>query len=255
MIDLHTHILPGIDDGSQTLEDSIKMARIALESGVHTIVVTPHCNREGIFDNYYDETLLDRYLAFESAIAAEQIPLKLALGMEIFGSEEVPSLLQEKRIISLNDSRYLLLEFSFREDEVLIDFLIDELTHQGFIPILAHPERYPYVQNNPRLVPRWIAQGCAIQLNKGSILGSFGSRARDTALHLLNYNLVSMIASDAHSPIRRTTDLSQVYSYIRNHYSVEYADFLLEDNPRCVIENKKLLERDRFEEAKRIYFI
>lgn len=242
MIDLHTHILPGIDDGSQTMEDSIKMARIAFESGVHTLVVTPHSNREGIFDNYYDDSFVDRFIDLEIAIAKEQIPIKLELGMEVYGSEEVPYLLQEGKLISLNYTRYLLMEFSFQEDVALMEYLIYEITHQGYTPIIAHPERYPFVQRNPRTINRWIAQGCIIQVNKGSILGSFGYRARDTALYLLDHNLVSLIASDAHSPIRRTTEMSQIYSFISSKYTACYAELLLEENPKCIIENKDLIE-------------
>lgn len=255
MIDIHTHILPGIDDGSQTMSDSIRMAQIAADSGVDALIVTPHCNIEGLYENYYDDALVKRFRALETMIKEEKIPLDLYLGMEIYGTEEVPELLRKGRLVTLNQSRYLLLEFSFRKDLLLIDFIISEIKEQGYIPVIAHPERYPFVQKHPDIVYQWIDQGCAIQINKGSILGNFGFSARNTALYLLEYHLVSFIASDAHSPLQRTTDLSRVYQYIKSKYSEKYTEILFKENPRRVIEDKDLIKTRQMRELERTYYI
>lgn len=241
MIDIHTHILPGIDDGSEVMKDSIRMARIAYESGTDTLIVTPHCNIENMFENYYDEKLVERFCEFEKEVQKENIPLKIHLGMEIYGTEEVPDLLQRGKLTTLNQSKYLLIEFSFRKDLLLIDFLINEITCLGLVPIIAHPERYPYVQKHPDIVYEWIDQGCLMQINKGSIMGNFGFSARNTAMYLLEYGLVDFVASDSHSPLQRTPDLSKVYQFLRSKYSDDYAKVLFEDNPRCVIENHKII--------------
>ncbi len=240
IIDIHTHILPGIDDGAQNLKESIQMARTAYESGVKTVFVTPHCNIVGNFDNYYDESLREAYLELKEALHKEQIPIQLVLGMEVYATEEVPELLQCGKIITLNKSRYLLLEFGFRIDISLMDYLIREVTELGYELIIAHPERYPYVQKNPEMVYSWLEKGCYIQINKGSVLGGFGDRARKTALYFLNYGVVSFLASDAHSPDIRTTDMSRVYDFILSNYGGEYAKLLFEVNPIGVMENRKL---------------
>jgi protein-tyrosine phosphatase len=242
MIDLHTHILPETDDGSESIEDSVRMAKLAVESGVHTLIVTPHCNVKDTFDNYYDEALEQRFQAFSKALRKEELPLTVVLGMEVFGTEEVPELLWKGKLITLNHSRYLLIEFGFREDLPLVDFLINEITDQGYCPIIAHPERYPFVQRNPYLVYDWLERGCSLQVNKGSILGSFGRSIKNTSMILLEHNLVSFVASDAHGPHRRTTDLSGVRIFLEDNFTKEYADLLLEDNPRCVIENRELAD-------------
>lgn len=255
MIDIHTHILPGIDDGSESMEDSILMAKMAAKSGVHTLIVTPHCNMEDTFDNYYGDVLEARFQAFVEAVKQEELPLQVFLGMEVFGTEEVPELLRKGKLITLNHSRYLLMEFAFHEDLTLAEFLITEIADQGYHPIIAHPERYPYVQKHPDIVNDWLERGCSIQVNKGSILGSFGRMARDTALALLEHNLVSLVASDAHSPLRRTTDLSEVYHFIRNYYSEDYADLLLEENPKRIVGDKELITLQPVEVKGKRWFI
>jgi len=254
MIDIHTHILPGIDDGSRTMENSIVMAKAASESGVHTIVVTPHCNLEGLFDNYYGDVLEEQFHAFELEVKKEQIPLKVMLGMEVYGTEEVPKLLQQRKIITLNHSRYLLMEFGFREDLPLTEFLLNEVINLGFHPIIAHPERYPYVQRKPNIVYDWMALGCSIQINKASFTGGFGYSAKNTSLVLLEHNLVTVIASDAHDSCHRTTDLSEVYQFISNNYSEEYADILLEENPKRIIEDKELITLQRIKDKRKLWF-
>lgn len=241
MIDIHTHILPGMDDGSVSIEESIGMARMAAESGVSILVATPHCNLPGVFDNYDSSNFENILINLRKALQKEQIPIEILPGMEVYGTEEVPNLLRKGRLITLNYSRYLLMEFSFREDLLLTEYLIHEVKDLGYLPIIAHPERYPYVQKHPGIVYDWIQQGCLVQLNKGSILGSFGTRTRNTAIALLECNLVSVIASDAHSSARRTTDLTMILEFIENNFSKEYAEILLAENPRRVIENTDLI--------------
>jgi len=255
MIDVHAHILPGIDDGPETMSDALRMARSACDSGVSRLIVTPHSNIRGIFENYYEDTLIHHFHNFEAELIKENINLQVMLGMEVYATEEVPELLQKGRLTTLNQSRYLLLEFGFHEDILFIDFLIKELMHRGIVPVIAHPERYPYIQKHPDMIYRWLELGCSIQINKGSIMGSFGFRARDTALYLLEYHLVSMIASDAHSPSLRTTELTGIYSYLKSRYSEAYATLLLHDNPERVIENRDLIQPQWLKEWRMSYYL
>ena len=255
MIDIHTHIIPGIDDASQTMDASIKMARNAYENGVNTLIATPHCNIEGVFENYYDQSFVDRFLYLEEAIKKENIPLQLHLGMEVYATEEVPELLKKGKITTLNQSKYILIEFSFQKDSLLIEFLLQELVQLGYVPIIAHPERYPYVQKHPDMVYDWIEQGCYIQINKGSIMGNFGFSARNTAIYLLECKLASFVASDGHGATQRTTDLSRVYQYIKSRYTDKYAEVLFNENPRRVIDNKELIRPGRLRESEGSYLL
>lgn len=242
MIDIHTHILPGVDDGSDSMATSIQMARMAAKCGVTTIVATPHCNIEGEYENYESYIQEEIVQEFRQELKDQNINIDIVAGMEVYATEEVPELLLSGNIITLNYSRYLLIEFDFRENPSLIDYVLDEIRNQGLRPIIAHPERYPYVQDNPCIVYDWIYQGCSLQVNKGSILGSFGSKARNVAHYLMNQNLVSFIASDAHGMGRRTTNLGTTYQYISDHYSDEYADILFKENPNRVLEDLELIQ-------------
>ena len=116
MIDLHSHILPEQDDGAQSLRDSLEMARMAVESGVTAMVATPHCNIPGVYDNYYDTKFEENYQRVCNALEAEGIPLQLLCGMEVFATPDLPEMLAEGKLLTLNNSRYLLVEFPFEED-------------------------------------------------------------------------------------------------------------------------------------------
>jgi len=243
MIDIHSHIMPGIDDGASNMAEAIGMLRIASESGVHTIVATPHCNVEGLYENYYNDDYFILFQKLKLEAAKEKIPIEILPGMEVYASEEVPALLKEGKIMTINGSRYILIEFGNQKDLALINFVIDELTNLGCVPIIAHPERYSYVQKSPLIAASWIKRGCLIQVNKGSILGSFGNHAKNTAIYMLRQGMVSIIASDAHGSLIRTTDMSAVYDYIWNNFSEEMAYTLMEQNPYKVIHNLDIIEQ------------
>jgi len=241
MIDIHAHLLPEVDDGAPDMKSSLIMAKAAVENGVHTMIVTPHSNRKDFFKNYLNENLEKRFVDLQKAVEREQIPLRILPGMEIYGTKIVPDLLRKGKLISLNRSRYILLEFGREDNAKLMNYIINELVYMGYYPIIAHPEKYPYVQNDPDIVYGWIAKGCFLQVNKDSFLGNFGKRTKKTAFQLLNGNLVSIVASDAHGIEHRTTDLSKVYQLLSDIYTDYYANILLEENPRRVVENLDLI--------------
>lgn len=238
MIDIHAHIMPGIDDGAESLTEALMMLRTAAENGVHTIVATPHCNMQDFCENYYDDYYMALFDRLVAEAAAENIPVKILQGMEVYASENIPKLLKQGSIIPLGDSRYILIEFGMEKDLALIDFISDELPAMGYVPIIAHPERYPYLQRAPHMAAKWLKAGCLLQVNKGSILGTFGRHTQKTALYLLEHNMISFIASDAHGALRRTTDLSGVFDFLCSNFSLEIAYMLLEDNPARLIDDR-----------------
>ena len=241
MIDIHTHILPGLDDGAQDIYDTISMAALAWENGTTAIVATPHCNIPGVYGNYFGEAYQRAFEAAQEAIAREKIPIKLYPGMEVFTTWDLPKMLEEGRIMTLNQTRYVLMEFDFGEDPEFADEILAEVKGTGGIPVIAHAERFEFVQEDPEMVGQWLEKGYAVQVNKGSFRGRFGSRARRTAYQLLNHNMISAIASDAHSPERRTTCMADVYRELLGEYPKEYLDVLFTENPRRVCRGEDII--------------
>lgn len=226
MIDLHCHILPELDDGSQSLEESLAMARMAVNSGVRAMAATPHCMGERAEEVYGTWSLL------RQALEETGVPLKLYPGMEIFGTPDTARLLREGKLFTLNGSRYPLIEFAFQssgEEETLI---LRSVCRAGFRPLVAHPERYTYLQHDPEIVNRWCRLGCLFQVNRGSLLGRFGGHAQALACALVERGFAAAVASDAHSPRVRTPWMEDVRDLLAQEFSPRCARALLLDNPR-----------------------
>ena len=237
MTDILCHILPDADDGAETMEDALSMARAAAASGVKTLLATPHCNLPGSVEkNYVSYDLRDRFVALCLAVRQAGIPLTILPGAEILCTPDLPELLLQKKLLPLAGTRYLLVEFIFDEPQSYIDDMLQAVIDHGFIPVIAHPERYDAVQQEPYAAAQWLEQGCVIQLNKGSILGTLGHRAEQTAHWLLDRGFAHVAASDAHAPSVRTTPLQELYAFLSQAYSPAYADLLLNSNPSRMIQ-------------------
>ncbi len=245
MVDIHCHILPDVDDGAQSLEDALEMARMAADCGVTDLAATSHFRG----DEKGTERLEQLYRQFRrlaAAVRQEKIPLRLHPGAEIFCTPETPELARGRGLPTLGDTDYVLCEFPFRADYGYMDEILDAISEAGYQPVIAHPERYAAIQRHPRRVEHWFRMGYVIQVNKGSALGAFGSWAQDTAQWLLEAGLVHVIASDAHSPYRRTTDLSPIRDWLLDHYPRAYARLLLEENPGRLLRGEGMAPVDRF---------
>ena len=239
MVDIHCHILPQMDDGASDLEESLAMARMAADSGVTDIVATPH------FPGWKDSLrlvpkLINRYTTLSKAIEEEQIPVKLHLGAEIMCMSDTAYLASQKLLPTIGDTRYFLTEFRFDESYDVMDAMLRDIAALGYIPVVAHPERYGAIQADPLAVQRWFRQGYVLQLNKGSVLGAFGSDARITAEILLKTGLVHLIASDAHSARRRTPHMGMLREWMEYHLHHRYAHILLEENPSRLLRGESM---------------
>lgn len=255
MIDIHTHIIPGVDDGSDNMEDSLAMVRMAAECGVTSIIATPHCNMEGYYDNYHSRELVRAYKNLEERVKGSQIPVAILLGMEIFYTPDLPQKIEEKTVIGLNDSRYYLIEFPFDVSaRRLQDSLYTILEMGKVVPVIAHPERYYCVQHDPQVIYKLVMEGCVTQVNKGSIAGKFGREPFCAAMELLEYNLAGCVASDAHTPYMRTTHMEGVYSFLAEEYSPECARLLLCRNPEKIMNDRKLDMRACARSVRKRYF-
>lgn len=234
MIDLHCHILPELDDGSQSLQQSLAMARMAVDSGVTAMVATPHC-----MDARARE-VFDSWKLLRQALKENRIPLKLFPGMEIFGTENTLQLLKDGKLFTLNGSRYPLVEFSFDSDGKTETRILNSLCKAGLRPIVAHPERYSYIQYDPEIVNRWYRMGCLMQVNRGSLMGRFGPAVQDTALELVERNFAAVVSSDAHSTQTRTTWMEDVRRLLSQDFSDAYARKLLLENPRRILKDEPI---------------
>ena len=241
MIDIHTHVLPGVDDGSQSMEESLELLALAADSGVKTLVATPHCNIPDEFDNYASPELEELFVRLDKEREKAGIPLRLCRGMEIFATPELPELLQNGRVWTLNGTRYFLMEFAFHEDPDFCDNVLRRCRELEYLPIIAHPERYYFVQDDPGIAYEWCRLGYGLQLNKGSILGRFGEQPWRTADLLLQHGLAACVASDAHSPYQRSTHMGELCEYLTDELGESYMRLLLEENPARILSGKELL--------------
>lgn len=240
MIDIHCHILFGLDDGSDSLEESVSMAELAKKSGTDVIVATPHTNVPGSYQNHMSREIIDRFNLLKRTLEQRKIGVTLLPGQEIFYNGRVNDMLKDGRLITLNNTRYPLVEFDFNAHSFDVFSKLEILIAEGYVPIVAHPERYRFMAESEEAVYRIKNLGCLLQVNKGSIAGSFGKTAHMVSKRLLEERLADFVASDAHSPYMRTTFMADAHELICEQYSEDYADFLFEVNPATALKDKKV---------------
>ncbi|MBQ9833166.1 MAG: hypothetical protein IJO48_05470 [Clostridia bacterium] len=241
MIDLHSHILPGADDGASSMDMALSMLEAAASCGVRKIAATVHCNIPGRNSNYYTEALAQKFRLLQDNIKDAEIPIELLPGMEVFANSDVPELLKKGKLLTLNCTKYLLMEFGFNESVPFTFSIIQELISMGCVPVVAHPERYPFVQRDPNIVFEWMRIGACTQINKGSLLGRFGTSVGETAMQLLQHDMATIIASDAHDTHSRTTCMKDSYEYVQSIFGDDYAQVLFFENPRRIITDTTVL--------------
>ncbi len=238
MTDIHSHILPWLDDGAADLQEALEMARIAAADGVTAMIATPHCNLMGMQYHYTSDEYWSVFKRMEQAIKDENIPLILYPGMEVFATPELPWLLKHEKLLTLNQSRYLLIEFAFDEKPDFVKKLLNDVMACGVLPVVAHAERYDFVQDDPQIAYDLQKNGCLIQVNKGSIMGRFGKDIQQTAMRLLQHSVVSVVASDTHGSKLRSPGMAGAYHAVETHFSKMYADLLFVENPKRISLNQ-----------------
>ena len=239
MIDIHTHILPGVDDGAEDLEDSYLMAELAEESDVETIICTPHSNMRGIFENYYTDEYTEKIQKLNRLVQDRGLSITLLPGMEIYATEDVAERIRSGQVISLNYTKNYLIEFGFHKSSIWMTKILEKILRLGVTPVVAHPERYECVQQDPEVVQLWNNMGCQMQINKGSVFGKFGRGAWKVAGELLYSGQISYVASDAHSPYQRTTYLKDTWHFLCEEFSRELAQQVLYENPYRLIHGER----------------
>lgn len=198
VIDIHNHILPGVDDGAKSLAEALAMARIAERDGIQVVVTTPHhFPAEG---GPVVQQARTRVAELQANVQGQGLSLALETGQEIMAAPEVPQRLQEGDAVPLAGTRYLLVEPPFTSYPPYVEEVLFQLQLRGYAPILAHPERCAGIQENPEIVERLVERGVLMQVNTGSLLGHYGLESEKTARALLERNLVHVLATDAHNP-------------------------------------------------------
>lgn len=240
MIDIHAHILPGVDDGAADLETALEMADLAHKSGVTAIVATSHSDAFFSRDHFRTDVYRKALHSFRKELVKVGNPIKILSGMEVFADFDTPRFLKEKQLFTLNGSRYLLVEFPFRGKADETTDILSSILRMGFIPVVAHPERYIFVQNSPDILNVWHGMGCILQINKGSLFGRFGQASERLALELVSRGFAHAVASDAHSHLSRTTRLNDVREFIADEFGEDAAYALFHENPKRIVSNEPL---------------
>ena len=238
IIDLHNHILPGVDDGAMSIEDSLEMAALAARCGIKKIVATPHYD-------YKTGTSLgalnDAYESLVEALEYEKINIKIEKSMEIMASNNLPQLLSEGKVWTYPNSSYFLVEFNYDEEKGYFDWLLDRCVEAGFIPVIAHPERYYAVRKHPEMAKVWMNKGFGVQINRDSLLGAFGEHAYNCSNFLLKNGWANCIASDAHSPHFRNNYWGEAFLKLPSLYGFNKLAYCLETIPEKILTNQSLI--------------
>ena len=235
MIDLHSHILPGIDDGAKTLEVALEMARIAVADGIHTMACTPH-----IYPGMYlndGPGIQAAVQTLQAELDHHDIALRLVVGADV---HLVPGLidgLRTGRIPTLNGSRYFLLEPSHTTPPPHFEAAVVDLIKAGYTPIITHPERLTWVERHFPVFLRLIEQGAWVQITAGALSGMFGRRAQHWGRRFLAEGHTHLIASDAHSDNRRVPRLREAHDLACAWLGEEEAQRLVTGRPQAVIDN------------------
>jgi protein-tyrosine phosphatase len=235
LIDLHCHLLPGVDDGSKNLAMSLDMARMACADGITTVVCTPHI-LPTVYDNAGPE-IKAAVTLLQEALSLADIPLRLLSGADVHIVPDLLSGLNDGRILTLAGSRYLLLEPPHHVMPPQFDQCIFRLQSAGYVAILTHPERLSWIEPQYALIRRMVHKGLWIQLTAGSLTGRFGQGPRYWAERMLDEGLCHVMATDAHNTSTRPPHLARAQAIVEQRLGAAEAANIFRIRPRGVIEN------------------
>lgn len=235
MVEIHYHLLSGVDDGPKTEDDSAALAEASINEGVTHIVATPHANDEFHFD---PELNRQKLAALNDRLGGR---VALGLGCDFHLSyDNLEDLRRDRSKYTINGKQYLLVEFSDVAIPATTTDILYDLQLNGLVPIITHPERNPILMHNPRRLTEWIRSGCLVQLTAASFTGRFGRRAKAMCHELIEKNWVHFIASDAHSMEGRPPALYEAYRTLANDFGKDTAERLCVRNPRAAFYGEQL---------------
>ena len=235
MVDIHSHVLYGLDDGAQTLDQSLEMLRMAVASGTTDIVATPHANSQYTFQP-------DVIRARAAELTAAAVPgIRVHTGCDFhLQYENIQDALRNPARYTINQKNYLLVEFSNLQISHTTSDILFQLRSAGMAPIITHPERNWLLQKRLGQLEQWVSDGCYLQVTAQSLLGRFGRHAREYADTLVRRGLVQFVASDAHDVRDRTPSLREAYAYVAERYGPHRAEELFVTNPRAALHGEAI---------------
>ncbi|MEY8343893.1 tyrosine-protein phosphatase [Niallia circulans] len=239
MIDIHSHILPGIDDGAQTIEDSIKMAKTAVNEGITSIIATPH-HKNNQFNNL-KSSILTKVNELNTVLKQENIPLTVLPGQEVRIYGEVVEDFYKGDILTLNHTKYLFIEFPSSSVPRYAERLLYELQTEGIISIIVHPERNKELLEKPELLYQLVKNGALTQVTASSLVGYFGKNVKKFSEQLIEHNLTHFLASDAHNIHNRTFKIDEALDMIEKTFGLDYI-YLLKENAELLVRDKNIIK-------------
>lgn len=238
MIDLHTHFIPNVDDGSDSIEETVRMAELAVNEGVSHAVLTPHHNRYWV-ENPKDK-VLEKTEKVKEAVKEANIPLTFSASQEIRMNEEfIDELLAGNYLPLDKEGFYYLVEFSWKDFPPFAKEYLEKMIEGGMTPVIAHPERQRSFLDDPDLLPSLIEMGCIAQVTATSVMGGYTKEIEEAAHQMMEKNLIHTIASDAHNTSERPFNLQAAFDRLKADYGSEYKDYLVE-NARRIFEGKEI---------------
>lgn len=236
MIDIHHHVLPGVDDGPREWDEAAEMCRMAADEGIETIVATPHVLR-GRWRTWSPAELRALLEELRQRVTAPRIHL----GSEYFFAHDMVDVLASgKSIVPLADGKYVLFELAANAVPPMLEQPLYRAQLEGWTPILAHPERNLVLQSRPDLIADLIGHGCKMQLTAGSLFGEFGPEAKRASEQFLDRGMIHFLATDAHDTSKRPPRMRATVNLITQRYGADLASALTVENPRAVLENRAL---------------
>lgn len=235
MIDIHSHILPGLDDGSKSWDMTLEMCRLAIEDGITHIVATPHADDSYAYNRDRIRALVDE---LDRKVRGQ---LAFSVGCDFHLSfDNVEDAITHPDRYTIASGQYLLVELSDYGIPPQVSDALSRLRGAGMIPILTHPERNGILQRRPERVLEWVDAGCLVQVTASAVTGSWGDTPQRIAMWLLEQDAVHVLASDAHDDKRRRPILSEARRHVSRRFGAEVARSLLHDNPLAIISGESL---------------
>jgi len=233
MVDLHCHVLPAVDDGAESLEQSLEFCRVALQDGVTTLAATPH-QKPGQYENS-PEAIRGKVADLRLALQEAAISVEIVEGAEVYLCADLLERVREGKVSTLGGTgRYLLLELPYQQTPLRVEETVFQLKLAGVTPVLAHPERIAYFTADMERVEKLVRLGCLSQITAAALLGGFGERTKEFSFRMLERDLVHVISSDAHDTVHRPPVLSRARDVAAEVVGAERAGQMVSEAPRAI---------------------
>ena len=252
MIDIHSHILPRIDDGAKNMEESIMMAKLAVQEGIHTIIATPHHKNENYENKKLD--IIQKVELLNDVLLSENINLQVLPGQETRIYGEIIEDLEKDEVLTLNNGgEFLFVEFPSGHVPRYSEKLLSDIQFEGITPIIVHPERNQELMENPTLLYNFVKKGSLSQITAASVVGKFGKNIQKFSMKLIESNLTHFIASDAHNIKSRKFNMSAAYQTVEKKFGIDMMDMFLFNTEQLV--NDKNIHKEIPERIKKTKFL